>query len=89
MPAANTMFVRVSIKKSPISANVVAFQLAVHTHKAFTNNSALHYMQLPLNTTLKQLNVKIDALRKQTNTQFLDYVQFPFAVTRLLAANSK
>ena len=79
-----TLFVKVSVKRTPYANTPVAIRVIADTYEGFTSNKAQFIKDLPLeNTTIEQIELVVTNLQKRANAEFVN-VKINPAVSKFL-----
>ena len=72
----NTLYIKVVLKKHPLSKKPISISITAATYKNFTASKALYFSELPLNSTSAQIQAVYARFVKQANVANFEVVKF-------------
>ena len=72
----NTLYIKVVLKKHPLSKKPISISITSAMYKNFTTSKALYFSDLPLNSTSAQIQAVYARFVKQANVANFEVVKF-------------
>ena len=72
----NTLYIKVVLKKHPLSKQPISISITAAMYKNFTASKALYFSELPLNSTSAQVQAVYARFVKQANVANFEVVKF-------------
>ena len=72
----NTLYIKVVLKKHPLSKKPISISITSAMYKNFTASKALYFSELPLNSTSAQIQAVYARFVKQANVANFEVVKF-------------
>jgi len=72
----NTLYIKVVLKKHPLSKKPISISITSAMYKNFTASKALYFSELPLKSTAAQIQAVYARFVKQANVANFEVVKF-------------